>query len=167
MIFYINLIKMKNRNILFLLAVIALFGVVFISCDKDDDTEGDYNSSMTCVIDGTPFTASDFAFLIVSDSITSVVGWNENQYVRFKILNADTLGSYQVANKGLTLGLYSVDGQINYHVARDGWVTFTENSEDRIAGSFWFVFDLRGGPPDSIYIGDGLFDVSKMEKFSN
>ncbi len=158
---------MKKINILFLLTAIALFGLVFFGCDKDDDDGVNYNSSMTCDINGVPFTATEFAFLIVSDSITSVIGYNENQYVRFKILNVDTLGTYPIANKGLSLGLYSLDGQANYFVANEGSVTFTTNNEDVIKGSFQFNFYIRGGDPDTILIESGLFDVSKLETFNN
>jgi carbohydrate-selective porin OprB len=151
---------MKRKSILYPLSLLLIMGLLFSNCNKDDDN-GDV-SSMTATIDGASFSASDFSFNIISDTITSVIGWSGNEYLGFNLMNATTTGTYDVSLSSPNTATYSNDGQTSFYVSRQGRVEVTENNNSRIAGSFECIV-VKASSSDTILIDNGLFDVSKSE----
>ena len=150
---------MKRRSILFLLSLLLITGLLCIQCHKDDNGK---SSSMTATIDGASFTATDFSFAIIHDTITSVIGWSGSEYLVFNLINATTTGTYDVGISSPGTGTYSNDGQSSFYTSRQGRVEVTENSDSRIAGTFEFLV-VRASISDTILIDNGVFDVSKSE----
>lgn len=150
---------MKGKSTLSLLLLIIL-GLLCINCSKDDTVEK--SSSMTSTIDGATFSATNFSFNIISDTITSIIGWAGDEYLGLNLMNATTTGSYDVSLATANTATYSKDGQSSFYTSRQGRVEVTENSNNRIAGSFECIV-VKASTSDTILINNGLFDISKSE----
>lgn len=142
------------------MTLLALLCFLVYNCDKDDNNEEP--SSMTATIDGNSFTATHFVFTVISDTITSVIGWAGNEYLGFNLMNAASTGNYDVGITAPHTGTYSGDGQTSHYVSRQGHVQVTENSSTRIKGAFEFIA-VNITSHDTILVDNGLFDVSKSE----
>lgn len=151
---------MKERNIIYLLAILALFGLLLSGCNKDEDKEEP--SSMTATIDGNLFSATNFVFNIFSDTLTSVIGWANDEYLGFNLMNATSTGNYDVSITFPHTAQYSDDGQSSFYLSRQGRVEVTENSTLRIKGTFEFLA-FKSATQDTILVDNGQFDVSKNE----
>ena len=151
---------MKNRNTFYLLASLAIFGLLLGNCKKDDSDED--LSSMTAVIDGISWSATNFAYNIVSDTITSIIGWAGNAYLGLNLMNVSGTGQYDLSLHAPNTGHYSNDGQVSHYVSRQGWVEVTENSTVRLKGTFEFLA-VKSATNDTILIDNGVFDISKSE----
>ncbi len=150
---------MKRKSILNSLSLLLIMGLLCINCSKDDNGDA---SSMTATIGEASFSAADFSFNIISDTITSVIGWSGNEYLGFNLMNATTTGTYDVSLSSSNTATYSDDGQTSFYTSRQGRVEVTENNDSRIAGSFECIV-VKASTADTILIDNGLFDVSKSE----
>lgn len=139
---------------------LAIFGMLLGNCKKDDNNEDP--SLMTAVIDNSSWSATNFAYNIVSDTITSIIGWTGNEYLGLNFMNVSGTGQYDLSLQAPNTGHYSNDGQVTHYVSRQGWAEITENSATRFRGTFEFLA-VKSATNDTILIDNGLFDISKSE----
>lgn len=154
---------MRIKSIINLLSLILIVSLLLFNCSKDDnDNDIEEVSTMTAVIDGTSFSALEFAFNIISDTITSVIGWSGNEYLGFNLMNATTTGTYDVSLLSPNTATYSDDDQTSFYTSRQGSVEVTVNNENKIAGSFECIL-VKASTSDTILVDNGSFDVLKSE----
>ena len=153
---------MKNRNTFYLLASLAIFGLFLGYCTKDDDDDKEEPSSMTAVIDNSSWSAANFAYNIVSDTITSIIGWTGNEYLGLNLMNVTGTGNFDLSLYVPNTGTYSNDGQATHYVSRQGWAEITENSSTRLKGAFEFLA-VNLNTNDTILVDNGLFYILKSE----
>lgn len=150
---------MKKKNLLLILATLAIFVLVYSGCKKDDNDED--SSTMTATIDDVSWSATSFAFDL-SGNNTSVVGWKDKEYLSITLVNATTTGNYDVSTTNPSTGAYSNDGQETFYLSRQGYVNVTEYNDLRIKGTFEFLA-VKTGSQDTILVDNGVFDISRNE----
>ncbi|UCH13349.1 MAG: hypothetical protein JSV22_09550 [Bacteroidales bacterium] len=151
---------MKKRNILYLMACLVVFSLLLGNCNKDDDNE--QLSSMTATIEGSSWSATNYAYNIVSDTLTSIIGWNGSAYLGLNLMNVTGAGNYDLGIHAPNTGTYSEDGQATFYVSRQGWAEITENSATRLKGTFEFLA-VKSATSDTILVDNGSFDVLKSD----
>jgi len=95
--------------------------------------------------------------------ITSVIGWNGDEYLSLILVDVDTVGNYNVGIATQSTGSYSDDSQESFYVSRQGWVNISEYTDTRVKGTFEFIAIKPGTAADTVLVDNGLFDISRSE----